>query len=71
MSLQCEIMELEAVAGREFNLDAFGQLTDRLGRCFQRLGLKRTARSVRDVTLDAVASDLKRKRNGGQDVSTA
>jgi hypothetical protein len=44
--MQCELMEAEAVAGRLFDVDCFGQLTDRLGRCFQRLGLERKSRDV-------------------------
>jgi hypothetical protein len=46
--MQCELMEAEAVSGRDFDIECFGQLTDRLGRCFQRLGLKRVARPVND-----------------------
>jgi hypothetical protein len=41
LAVQCEILESAAVAGQPFDLDAYGQLTDRLGRAFQRLGLKR------------------------------
>jgi hypothetical protein len=37
------------VAGKPFDIDLFGQLTDRLGRCLQRLGLER---KPRDVTPD-------------------
>jgi hypothetical protein len=48
LSVQCEALEAEAVSGREFDTETFGQLTDRLGRCFQRLGLKRVARPVTD-----------------------
>ncbi len=44
--IQCEKMEGEAAAGRAIDLDAYGQLTDRLGRCFARLGLKRRAKDV-------------------------
>jgi hypothetical protein len=49
LSIQCEKMEGEAAAGNEIDLETFGQLTDRLGRCFNRLGLKR---QQRDVTPD-------------------
>ena len=49
LSVQCEIAESAAVAGQPFDLDAYGQLTDRLGRAFQRLGLKRV---MHDVTPD-------------------
>jgi hypothetical protein len=44
MSMHCELMEAEAVAGRVFDIDVFGTLTDRLGRCLQRLGLERVSR---------------------------
>ena len=46
LSVECEIMESAAVAGQPFDLD---QLTDQLGRAFQRLGLKRV---MHDVTPD-------------------
>jgi hypothetical protein len=49
LSVECEIVESAAVAGQPFDLDAYGQLTDRLGRAFQRLGLKRV---MHDVTPD-------------------
>jgi hypothetical protein len=47
LSFTAECMEVDAVAGKAFDIDLFGQLTDRLGRCLQRLGLER---KVRDVT---------------------
>jgi hypothetical protein len=37
------------VAGEEIDLDVYGQLTDRLGRAFGRLGLKRVAREVQTL----------------------
>ena len=49
LPVECEIMESAAVAGEPFDLDVYGQLTDRLGRAFQRLGLKRV---MHDVTPD-------------------
>jgi hypothetical protein len=39
-------MEGEAALGNEINLDAYGTLTDRLGRALQRLGLKRHPRDI-------------------------
>jgi hypothetical protein len=45
ISIACERMEVDAAAGLPIDLDAYGQLTDRLGRAFNRLGLKR----ARDV----------------------
>jgi hypothetical protein len=47
MSMQCELMEAEAVAGRPFDIYCFGQLSDRLGRCLERIGIER---KVRDIT---------------------
>jgi hypothetical protein len=41
-----EAMEADAVSNKAFDVDLYGQLTDRLGRCLQRLGLERKARDV-------------------------
>ena len=46
MSVECERMEGEAVAGKPIDLEVFGKLADRIGRAFQRLGLKRVAKTV-------------------------
>lgn len=46
ISLMCEKLEGEAAAGENINLDDYGKLTDRLGRTFHRLGLKRQQRNV-------------------------
>lgn len=46
ISLECEKLEVRAVTGQQIDLDTYGQLTDRLGRAFGRLGLKRVARDV-------------------------
>ena len=53
--ISCEKLEGEAAAGRDIDLETFGQLTDRLGRCFNRLGLKRQQRDVTPDPLDYVA----------------
>jgi hypothetical protein len=47
IALECEKIEVRAVSGQQIDLETYGQLTDRLGRAFARLGLKRV---VRDVT---------------------
>jgi hypothetical protein len=44
ISIACEKIEGEAAAGHEFDDDKYGMLTDRLGRCLQRLGIKRERR---------------------------
>jgi hypothetical protein len=46
ISLACERLEGDIAAGREVDVLLYGVLTDRLGRAFQRLGLKRQARDV-------------------------
>jgi len=46
ISLECERLEAKAVTGEEIDLETYGQLTDRLGRAFGRLGLKRVANDV-------------------------
>jgi len=46
IAIACERLEGEAAAGNEIDLEVYGTLTDRLGRCFQRLGLKRQLRDT-------------------------
>jgi hypothetical protein len=56
IAIACERMEGEAALGHEIDLDAYGTLTDRLGRCFQRLGLKRQPRDVTPSLSEYLAS---------------
>ena len=42
IAIVCEKMEGEAAAGNDIDLDRYGSLTDRFGRTFHRLGLKRS-----------------------------
>ncbi len=46
ISVRCEEMEEKAVKGEDFNVDSYGQLTDRLGRALTRLGLERQPRDI-------------------------
>jgi hypothetical protein len=46
IAIACERLEGEAAAGNEIDLEVYGTLTDRLGRCFQRLGLRRQVRDT-------------------------
>jgi hypothetical protein len=55
ISLECEKLEAKAVGGVEIDLEVFGQLTDRLGRAFGRLGLKRAARDVTPSLAEYIA----------------
>ena len=52
ISIMCERLEGEAAAGEPINLELYGRLTDRLGRCFERLGLRR---QPREITPDPLA----------------
>jgi hypothetical protein len=62
IAIACEQMEGEAAAGNPIDLDIYGTLTDRLGRCFHRLGLKRQPRDVGLSLGDLLRDDLKRQR---------
>jgi hypothetical protein len=46
IALECEKIEVRAVSGQQIDLETYGQLTDRLGRAFGRLGLKRVSRDI-------------------------
>src|SRR6516225_8467909 len=48
IAIACEKLEGEAAGGRDIDLVLYGMLCDRMGRAFDRLGLKRQA--VKDVT---------------------
>ena len=41
LSVMCEKLEGEIAQGGDVDLEQYGQMCDRLGRCFNRLGLKR------------------------------
>ena len=46
LSAEAERLEALAVRGETFDCESYGQLTDRLGRTLQRIGLKRVASTV-------------------------
>ena len=46
IALACERAEAKAAQGEDIDLEVYGTLTDRLGRAFQRLGLKRQSRDI-------------------------
>jgi hypothetical protein len=62
IAIECEKMEGEAAAGRDVDLEVYGKLTDRLGRCFQRLGIKRVASNGRTLG-DVLVAGIKRDRH--------
>src|SRR5262249_55229143 len=63
ISIACEKMEGQAAEGNEIDLDGYGQLTDRLGRALQRLGLKRQPRNVSPTLGDLLRADHERRRS--------
>ena len=52
LCLRAELMEADAVKDGTIDLAAYGSLTDQLGRCFNRLGLKRVAYHVSNPILE-------------------
>jgi hypothetical protein len=57
LSVECEKMESAGVAGATIDLESYGQLTDRLGRAFQRLGLRRVPRDVTPTLAEYLAAN--------------
>ena len=55
MSVQAELMEADSLTGKPLDLDAYGALSDRLGRCFNRLGVKRVSKVVPNLLADHFA----------------
>jgi hypothetical protein len=62
ISIACERLEGEAAAGAEIDLELYGRLVDRLGRAFQRLGLKRQPRDVGPTLGDLLRAGLDAER---------
>jgi hypothetical protein len=62
IAIECEKMEGVAASGGDIDLIAYGTLTDRLGRCFQRLGIKRVASNGRSLG-DVLVAGIKRDRH--------
>jgi hypothetical protein len=63
ISIMCEKLEGEAASSAEINLETYGTLTDRLGRCFQRLGLERRCRNISPPTIDEIAADIEARKS--------
>jgi hypothetical protein len=56
IALACERLEGEAAAGKIIDLETYGQLTDRLGRAFARIGLKRQSRDLTPTLSEYLSS---------------
>jgi hypothetical protein len=78
ISIICERLEAAAMRGEAVDLDEYGQLTDRLGRCFQRLGISRhdlpnpardalSASAQEDALLDALSRLARLRRRHSRD----
>jgi hypothetical protein len=66
ISIMCEKLEGEAAAAAEIDLELYGRLVDRLGRAFQRLGLRRQPREiVHDPLAYAAEIDARECAEGG------
>jgi hypothetical protein len=63
ISIACERMEGEAAAGDEIDLNAYGTLTDRLGRTFQRLGLRRQSREIGPTLGEVLRRGIEEQRS--------
>ena len=63
IAVACERMEGQAADGHEIDLEVYGTLTDRLGRAFHRLGLRRQPREIEGLTLgEILRADHERQR---------
>lgn len=71
LSVECEKLEAAGMAGQPINLDTYGQLTDRIGRAFRRLGMKRVPREVRPPSVSEYLAHLKKTAAGDDDESEA
>jgi hypothetical protein len=61
IAIACERAEAKATAGEDIDVETYGRLTDRLGRAFQRLGLRRQARDVTPSLGDLLREDQPRQ----------
>jgi hypothetical protein len=64
LSISCERLEGQAASGLEIDLDLYGTMTDRLGRAFQRLGLKRQPRDLTPNVHDYLHSIAEEEATG-------
>ena len=46
MAVECEKLEAKSISGETIDLEGYGKLCDRIGRAFQRLGMKRIAKTI-------------------------
>lgn len=62
LSVEAEQMAAKSISGEvPLDVDAFGALSDRLGRVFNRLGLRRVAKTVGPRTITEYAAQLRER----------
>ena len=64
IAIECEKLKFCASSGRQIDLDCCGQVTDRLGLAFGRLGLKRAARDLAPSLGEYVAARAEETLSG-------
>jgi hypothetical protein len=57
---QCELIEQAAGCGESVDLESYGMMTDRLGRAFDRIGVKRRPRDLAPALAFAIAGQALR-----------
>jgi hypothetical protein len=65
ISIMCEKLEGEAAKGNDIDLELYGTLSDRCGRTFMRLGLKRQARLVTVPSVEDYLAHRVREKAAG------
>lgn len=50
LSVELEKMDAASMIGEPFSIDLYGQICDRLSRLFHRLGLRRVAKTVTNIS---------------------
>jgi hypothetical protein len=66
LAVECELIEARAVVGEEINLEVYGQMTDRMGRAFQRLGLRRIPKDITPSLHAYLTAEADRKAVGNE-----
>jgi hypothetical protein len=65
LACECERMEGITAAGGTIDIDSYGMMTDRLGRAFGRLGLRRQSRDITPPSLADIARELESEDDAG------
>src|SRR5262249_42712941 len=66
-AVECELIEAAAVKGEEIDLEAYGVMTDRLGRAFPRLGLHGVPKDITPAVDGYLARKARQARGEAAD----